>query len=237
MCGAAEDHLQKPFVGVEGYKQPKTPKTFSKYELNKILTNAGFMHKRYYYVLPDYKFPQKIYTDDYLPCHIDLQKLPFTYSKGSLLVLNEKELYKSVLENNVFSVCANSFLIEASLAELPDKRVIHVSARGECKKEYRILTVIENQGNVIKKPAHKNSVQHLHNIYNNEIYLKDRGIPVLESNLVNDTIISKLIDAKKADQIFESLLEQNDRKGIILLIEQLRSNLLKAQNSQRKLKT
>ncbi|NLM76222.1 MAG: class I SAM-dependent methyltransferase, partial [Clostridiaceae bacterium] len=228
LCGAAEDHIQKPFVGVEGYKEPKTPKTFSKYELDQMLVNTGFKYKRYYYVLPDYRFPQKIYTDEFLPSHLDLQKLPFTYAKGSLLILNEKELYKSIIENKVFPFCANSYLIEASPVGLPDKKVIHVSARGECKKEYRILTIIDNQGNVIKRPVHKNAEQHLQNIYENEKYLINRGIPVLKSTLENNTMISKYIDTKKADQIFESLLEQNDRKGIILLIEQLRSNLLKS---------
>ena len=98
----------KPFVGVEGYKEPKTPKTFSKYELDQMLVNTGFKYKRYYYVLPDYRFPQKIYTDEFLPSHLDLQKLPFTYAKGSLLILNEKELYKSIIENKVFPFCANS---------------------------------------------------------------------------------------------------------------------------------
>ena len=46
----------------------------------------------------------------------------------------------------------------------------------------------------------------LQNIYEKEKYLINRGIPVLKSTLENNTMISKYIDTKKADQIFESLL-------------------------------
>lgn len=228
LCGASEDHLQKPYVGINGYKEPKTPTTFSKYELQQMLSNVGLAKNRFYYALPDYRFPQLIYTDEYLPKFEELQKVPFTYSKGSQLTSNEKELYKDVIENGVFGLVANSYLIEATAGQLPEDKIIHVSARGECKKKYRITTKIDNHKNVIKEPCHIEAIDHVKNIYlTNELFL-NRGIKVLPATYKEDKLVLKYFEGKKADKEFIKYLRTNDLKSLCAMIDNLRSNIIKS---------
>ena len=227
-CGASEDHLQKPYVGIEGYLQPKTPRTFSKYELQQMLANVGFYDNRFYNVLPDYKFPQLIFTNEFLPNYNDLQKISFTYSKGSLLTVDEKKLYKSIIENNVFDFFANSYLIEASRSQLPEKHMVYISGRGESKKEYRITTIINTHETVKKQAVHPNAIEHLRKTYQNGVMLKERGLDILDAEFIDDTIISRIYHGTKADKIFEEFLAQNDFKAVCNLIDELKSCILRS---------
>lgn len=66
-CGAKESHGGKAFEGISHYPQGTRGYSFSREELKDILTRAGFSQHQFYYPLPDYKMPQLIYSDDYLP--------------------------------------------------------------------------------------------------------------------------------------------------------------------------
>lgn len=227
-CGASEDHISKPFVGIEGYKEKNTPVTFSKNQLESIFNNLGFIHNRFYYILPDYRFPIGIYTDDFKPSYDDLQKIPFTYAKDSLLTINEKEIYKDILENDVFDFFANSYLIEASAEYLSESNVVFAVGRGESKKDYRVTTLIDNKKNVYKIPAHKNAVNHLKSTFENSENLKFRGIEVVKTFYENECIRSEFFEGTKADKMFEKYLSDNNFKEICGLIDLLKENLLKS---------
>ena len=90
--GASEDHLQKPFAGIEGYKEAKTAKTFSRKELENILDRVGLSNHRFYSVLPDYKFPELIYTDEYVPDYMNLKRSPLPIRR-TVLWLQMKRIY------------------------------------------------------------------------------------------------------------------------------------------------
>lgn len=66
-CGAPEDHSGIPFDGINDYKYSNIARTFSKKQLENIIKQSGFDKTFFYYPLPDYKMPQVIYSDDYLP--------------------------------------------------------------------------------------------------------------------------------------------------------------------------
>ena len=181
--GASEDHLQQPYVGIEGYKQPKTPRTFSKHELGEFIKGAGYNSNRFYYVYPDYKFPELICTDEYAPSYSSLKKISFTYAKNSALVLDEKDIYKDLIENDVWQFMANSYLVEAwnsnQNGNTNEQKVYYVSAKGETQKKYRVSTVIMNDGYAYKIPMHSQAEEHIQRIYENTKCLKERGISVL----------------------------------------------------------
>ena len=228
--GGSEDHIQEPYVGIEGYHKTHTPITYSRAELTKIIGDAGFGESRFYNVLPDYKFPNLIFSDDYKIHYNDTKKVPFTYSKGSMLNFNEKDIYKEIISNNVEGFFANSFLVEISNGLIPSDHVEFVSLRGECKKEYRIATTIDSNENVCKVPVHKEAEKHINAIYQNERTLASRGVSLLDSNLDGNRIRTKRVNLLRADKQIETFLEQNDLKSIIELIECLKENLLKSSN-------
>ena len=233
-CGASEDHLQQPFIGINGYSEDKSPKTLSKYALSQLFDSTGLSNKRFYYVLPDYKFPKVIYTDEYLPLPQDIDNIPFTYSKGSLLHTKEKTLYSEIIKNNNFDFFSNSYLIEASIKKLNNYKINFVSARGEAKKEYRSFTIIDNKNKVIKYPAHQKSISHVKNIYDNYLYLKKKGIKQLDQFYKNNRLNSDIVPYKRADLVFEEALIANDIRPIYFLIDKLKENLLKSSNFELK---
>ena len=122
-CGASEDHTGVPFDSINDYKDENIVstyrssgvRTFSKVELRNMLLNIGLKGIKYYYPLPDYKFPMAIFTDDGLPTYKDIQGVKFTYPIESELIAQESKLYEEVLLNKVFPFFSNSFLIEVSI--------------------------------------------------------------------------------------------------------------------------
>ena len=227
-CGASEDHLQLPFVGINGYVKDGTPKTFSKFDLECILDKAGLSEHRFYNVLPDYKFPNVLFTDEWKLNYTDVEKIPFTYGKNSILTVNEKKLYRDIIDNDVSGFFANSFLVEATKTKLPQKHKIFITGRGECKKEFKIVTTIDSDGTVTKIPANKYSEEHLNNTLKNEIELSKNGVEILESKLINGKLVLDFFKGTRADIVFEDYLFENDLKNVFKLIDLLKINLLKS---------
>jgi SAM-dependent methyltransferase/GT2 family glycosyltransferase len=67
-AGAPEDHYGRPAVGLAGYPAPGSGRpairTFSKPELSRLCTEAGFAGAEYLFPFPDYKFAKVIVPDD-----------------------------------------------------------------------------------------------------------------------------------------------------------------------------
>ena len=229
--GASEDHLQTPFAGIEGYKESKTARTFSRKELENILDRVGLKNHRFYSVLPDYKFPELIFTDECVPDYMNLKKVSFTYSKNSSLVANEKDLYKDIVENDVFPFFANSFLVEASIKPLEGRYITHVSAKGEVYKDFRVNTVIDNENRVYKIPMHKNAATHIDNIVENTKCLLERGVSVLPVYREQEAIYSEKHNGVPAQKLFRDALENNHIEIIYQLIDTLKADFLKSSNT------
>lgn len=227
-AGASEDHLQIPFVGIEGYKKPKTARTFSKVELEDLLKRVGLEHHRFYYVFPDYKFPTLISTDEYIPDYKSLQKVSYTYGANSVLLFDEKDVYKDIVDNNKLDFFANSYLVEASKEALEEKHIVYVSGRGESKKEYRVTTTIDSNGVITKKPVHEEAIVHIQNILNNENELRNRGIRLIDTEEVEGCIESHFYRGISAQEQFETLLESNDLERVESFLNILRDNIIRS---------
>ena len=114
-AGAREDHTGKFFDSIENYQNDKSVQTFGKVELEELLINAGFEKTKFYYPMPDYKLPNIIYSDDYLPKIDDLFNIYSpNFDQDRYALFNERAAYKNVIMNNQFPFFANSFLIEVS---------------------------------------------------------------------------------------------------------------------------
>lgn len=102
-CGAREDHTGIPFDSINQYGiGNKNAKTFSKQELSQLIKNSGFQNLFFYYPMPDYKLPTVIYSEKKLPDNENMQNLQPYYLDNSTLVANEKNIYKDLIENQVF---------------------------------------------------------------------------------------------------------------------------------------
>jgi 2-polyprenyl-3-methyl-5-hydroxy-6-metoxy-1,4-benzoquinol methylase len=114
LAGNPEDHLGKPYIGIEGYNtKEKGVKTFSKSELEHLLKNSGFGELYFYYPFPDYKLPKIIYSDDYLPKISDEIPGNVVYDTDNYRGFDEQNVMNTLHSTEEFKFLSNSFLVEA----------------------------------------------------------------------------------------------------------------------------
>ena len=111
--GAREDHTGRYFEGIAGYENTKDIRTFSKNELEEMFKEAGFGTLKFYYPLPDYKIPQTIFSEGYLPKTGELRNVSTTYDMDRLQIFKEDAVYDSICRDGMFEYFANSFLVFA----------------------------------------------------------------------------------------------------------------------------
>lgn len=113
-AGAKEDHTGIKYDSISGYKYKDSARTFGKKELTEILKKSGLEFTKFYYPLPDYKLPTKIFSEDYLPNEKTIEDYTPYYIEKMDLNFDEKTAYKEVIRNNMFEFFANSFFVECS---------------------------------------------------------------------------------------------------------------------------
>ncbi len=112
-AGCAEDHIGRPFVGIEGYKKEDNVKTFSRSQLIKMLEKTGFKTPYFYYPYPDYKLPTEIYSDDRLPDKTFQFQTVVNYDLERMKIFDEEKVIRSLSGAEELKMLANSFLVEA----------------------------------------------------------------------------------------------------------------------------
>lgn len=116
-AGAEEDHLGKEFIGIEGYAENSTVKTFSRNELIKLFNNSGFRDINFYYPFPDYKFPKVIYGENREPSKDEISTIYSNYSSDKFCAFDELKAWYSLVDTDDWKFFANSFLIEIKTEE------------------------------------------------------------------------------------------------------------------------
>lgn len=116
-AGCCEDHLGRVFAGIEGYSNRDCARTFTKSQLEKLIINNGFKSTYFYYPYPDYKLPEIIFSDDYLPSEDADIPIDSNYALERLKCFDERKFYKTMAGQEELKVLANSFLIEAIRSE------------------------------------------------------------------------------------------------------------------------
>lgn len=114
-AGAPEDHTGGLFDGIENYSGVQGVRTFSKPEITKLLNRAGFVWQKFYYPMPDYKLPDAIYSDEFLPKPGMLENEVVAYDRDRYEFFDERFTFDAIVEDGQFPYFANSFLIFSSL--------------------------------------------------------------------------------------------------------------------------
>jgi SAM-dependent methyltransferase len=113
--GAKEDHTGKLFEGLQGYPGNNKVETFGKKELSDLLTNNDFSKLEFYYPYPDYKLPDAIYSDNFLPDLDDILKPANNYDSERFVLMDEASVISGLLKNKIFDNFCNSFLVFAEM--------------------------------------------------------------------------------------------------------------------------
>ncbi len=115
LAGSREDHTGRYFESIEGYPHHDGPRTFSRKEIIDLAEETGFQC-RFYYPYPDYKFPNKIYSDGFLPRKGELIRNWQNLDADRVQLFDERAAFDSFISAGLFPEVSNSFLIEMKKA-------------------------------------------------------------------------------------------------------------------------
>lgn len=110
LAGRQEDHTGRYFEGIEDYPHHDGPYTFSRKELKDLAEQCGF-ESEFYYPYPDYKFPVKIFSDEFLPKAGELNRNWQTFDADRVVLFDETRVFDNVIESGLFPELSNSFLV------------------------------------------------------------------------------------------------------------------------------
>ena len=232
-CGAKEPHVGRAFEGIAHYPGGTRGYSFTREELKDILERAGFGESRFYYPLPDYKLPQLIYTDDYLPAPNLQERLIPYYAGEDPLVLPELELYRDVVENGVFPFFANSFLVECrcpATAADPGTAdgVLYAAVSTDRGRERGFATVILKGGRVRKVPLFGEGRASARQLYEHIEDLRRHGIPVAPHTLEPDgSLTMPYIPWPTLSNYIKEVIRE-DQEEFLALIDQIYRYILQS---------
>lgn len=211
-AGADEDHLRKPYIGFSDYDKYDV-QTFGKQELISLCLEMGWEKYKFYYPFPDYKLPEVIYTEEYLPGREDINLLPiFLYGSNSNFDI--RGTYQGLRDNAQFGFFSNSFLLECGTSKCELADVVYAKELSYRHTAYRTIT-IKSKGTVFKKmAATKEAFQHLQQIHKNHVRIAQNGIQVAATKVKKDNSLwIELIGGQKLADKFWNLaaVGENDR--------------------------
>lgn len=216
-CGAAEDHTNQIYEGINNYPHYNGVRTFSTEEMNKLLDVCGFCHWQYYYPYPDYKLPEEIFTQNSLQHN----KVPYiTYDQDRLSLFYEADMFNQLTKEQVVDRFFNSFFIEASMEEIKHEiKPEYCKMNQNRKPEFRTGTYIceTSQGRVVKKIAlHPAAQSHIKKTIANSQFSYGK-ISALQMVEIPEGAIYPYKDAQSLEDLFRDLIKDDFNKAIDLL--------------------
>ncbi len=211
-------------------------KLYGKREIERLLNEQGLNNYQFYYPIPNYKMPNAIFSDKYIP-NENTTKLMYNimYEKGSVVVFDELKALKQLTKNGLFDIFTNSYLVEIKMEENTEKNPISfISFNNNRKEKYQLATIIyENE--VKKKMINSKAEQHIKNIELNISNLKKLGFNIIDE-AKKEEVVSKYIQEDTFDKIIANMLLQDKTKEAIELIEKwyehIKERLLKNKRSK-----
>lgn len=187
--GNVDIHTSKPFGGINNYPDGSAGRSFTKPELDSILDSAGLVNKKYYYPLPDYRFPQLIYTDEFLPEENVKERLIPYYFRKDTLVFDESVLYTDIVKAGAFPALANSYFVECSVDEVDFCPVKYAALSTDRGAQRSFVTAINSDNSVTKTPMSVMGHASARSLFENIEELRTRKIPVIDEEIDSNGVI------------------------------------------------
>lgn len=227
-CGNKEEHSGIPFEGINGYPNGQKVRSFGKKELEKILISSSLSQYKFYYPMPDYKLPQIIYSEKYLPQNsLQARMIPY-YLDNTTLLASEMDLYDDLIENNVFEFFSNSFLVEAGFND-NFCSVIYAAVTTDRPPADRFCTTIHENEIVKKKPLDEEGYASIQKIYDNVMELQTRGIRIVPHKIENNTLIMPRMECESLEGYLKTIIRQ-DKDRFVELFDKFYECILKSSN-------
>lgn len=210
------DDKNLEYDAICSFKDNNESQLFTKAKLDEMLKKVGLENKKYYYPLPDYKFTNVIFTQDYMPTLNNLNRNMTFFKDSDIINFHENNAYKEVLtqDKKLFDFFANSYLVEIG-QNVTKNNIKFITYWNNRKPEYRLRTVIQGD-KVYKYNTNNLSKNHIQTLKNNIDILNKSGIKTLDSYDEEKTISKYVVNCKSYDEI---IIEGYDNYGIEKVIE------------------
>ena len=174
-------------------------------------------------VFSDYKLPNIIFSDEYLPSSSKINGYFPYYRDCSSIFFSEVDAFDNVIKENkeMFKFFANSYLIKVSQNEFEDDTKF-ISFNNYRKRKYRLMTKIKSE-TVEKTCTNNESEEHIKNIAKNINDLKNENIYILDK-YEEEKIISKFENSKLVSQMISDNLD--NKKYIVDLFKKYKNKIL-----------
>lgn len=186
-CGEKDPFTEVPFAGLNRYPDGSEAYPLSRQEIIKIIGDIPDMAYKFYYPVPDYHFPQLIFTDAFLPQSSLRERIIPYYRDPSTLVMNESKLYDDIVDNGVFPFFSNSFLIECS-RESDFSSVVYAALSTDRGREHGFATTIDCYGKAQKKALYPEGRRSLQMLVENILDLEKHGIDIVPHSFDGEKI-------------------------------------------------
>jgi glycosyltransferase involved in cell wall biosynthesis/SAM-dependent methyltransferase len=145
-AGAKEDHYSTLFAGLNQYPDYAGIRTFSHKEIGGVINEAGMKIHRTFYLYPDYKMPEVIYTNEGYGL-VPIRYNTNSYDMDRFMLFDELAMQQTLIDHQVARVFANSFLLEIIPFQTTKRvsesdQILFVKLSAQRKKEYCISTLL-----------------------------------------------------------------------------------------------
>lgn len=210
-CGVPDPIENIPFAGI---RRNDSKSLMTRQDLFDALVQDERVQGWYvYYPFPDYRLPQTIYTDAYLPkASVRDRVIPYyPMEQRKSLVCLENEISDALIANGVFHIFANSFLVECGKCSF-QAETIFAALSTDRGKEHGFATMISNHNTVQKRVLHPDGKKSLNLIYQNQKELEAHGIMCVQAQLKDGEIIMPFVDGKSLIEYLQYLFFHESNK-------------------------
>jgi GT2 family glycosyltransferase/SAM-dependent methyltransferase len=162
-AGAPEDHVGKPYFGIENRYDDHTPQTYGRVELENLLHSAGLVNTEFLYPFPDYKLPSIILREKSMqanlpaPANLIIPATDHPQFKSYHPNFVTDRAWKEVINNALTPDMANSFLVVASghpaTSLLPAETLAYIYSSGRYPTYRKANTFVQTEAGTIIKRA------------------------------------------------------------------------------------
>ena len=230
-AGCREDHTGNFFEGLEGYAEGGRVRTFAKKELESLLAAEGFSDATFYYPYPDYKLPEKLFTDAYLPQINELNVNRRNFDRNRVVLFDENKVFGELIKAGLFPEFSNSYLIVAEKTSQGQEteeeckvdtieKLSYTKYSNQRSERFAIRTdiVATDEGRVVRKyPETKAAYTHIQGMQKSYEMLKmafagSRFLPN-RAKLTEDYIELEYVEGQSMEAYLDACLMRDDMEA------------------------
>jgi len=188
-----------------------------------LAKTAGFKDIYFHYPLPDYKLPQQIFSDDFLPDIGQIEGVSPNYDNDRIVFFNEARAYDNIIINRQFPFFANSFLLFCYDSDKATE-IIYSKFNRERRPAFQIETSIYKQDDklkVLKKALTREAKKHIEAIYDNYRFLENfcQDMDIARAQLADRKIVFEFVPGKSLDRLLIDAVFKSNTSEFYLLLD------------------